>query len=658
MDRLFPAACLFAALLTGCAQHTPKQAAPPLRVGVAEAAVDSVPNRMSFIGYLASNFDAVIQPRVNGYLSSKQYGNGMPVRRGQLLFTIDPDQLSTSMLAAEAELESARAQALEARNNYDRAVPLARIDAISQSQLDQYTAQWKAAEASVRSAEQSLRNARMSPRIPYMVTNFISSEVKLRFDENDFPGFYTVYRTIRSYPRKIGGNLLGDVGEINERQLKMKRYADYRSGDYVGQSGVEKAYEEELRGKKGVKIMEKDTHGVVKGSYMDGMFDSLPEPGNYIVTTIDARLQAFTEELMRGKVGAAVAIEPSTGEILMMVSSPTFDPDEMVGRHRGNNYMKMLYNKRQPMFNRAVKAKYPPGSTFKLVQGLIGLQEGVLTPADRYSCNGGFRYGHRMMKCHAHASPLDLRGAVANSCNAYFCYVLRNILENRRYEDVEHGFDMWKTYVNSLGFGRKLESDFLDEGAGYVPSSEYYDRVYHGLWNALTVISLSIGQGELGCTPLQMANFAAILANRGYYYIPHIVKRIEGRDSIDRRFYEKQYTMIDPKHFEPIVEGMWRGVNVGGTSTVARLDGWDVCGKTGTAQNPQGRDHSTFLSFAPKDNPRIAISVYVENGGFGATIALPIASLVEEYYLTDTITRPWLVDRVKNMQIYYPSYAK
>ena len=473
---------------------------------------------------------------------------------------------------------------------------------------------------------------------------------------DNFPGFYTVYRTIRSYPRKIGGNLLGDVGEINAAQLK--RNPRYRAGDYIGQSGVEKAYEEVLRGKNGVKINEIDTHGVVKGSYMDGMFDSLPEPGSYSVTTIDARLQAFTEELMRGKVGAAVAIEPSTGEILMMVSSPTFDPDEMVGRHRGNNYMKMLDTKRQPMFNRAVKAKYPPGSTFKLVQGLIGLQEGVLTPADRYSCNGGFRYGHRMMKCHAHASPLDLRGAVANSCNAYFCYVLRNILENRRYEDVEHGFDMWKTYVNSLGFGRKLESDFLDEGAGYVPSSEYYDRVYHGSWNALTVISLSIGQGELGCTPLQMANFAAILANRGYYYIPHIVKRIEGRDSIDRRFYEKQYTMIDPKHFEPIVEGMWRGVNVGGTSTVARLDGWDVCGKTGTAQNPQGRDHSTFLSFAPKDNPRIAISVYVENGGFGATIALPIASLVEEYYLTDTITRPWLVDRVKNMQIYYPSYAK
>jgi len=504
--------------------------------------------------------------------------------------------------------------------------------------------------------ERALSNARMSPRVPCMVTNFLSGEVKLRFDESNFPGFYTVYRTIRRYPRKIGGNLLGDVGEINAAQLK--RNPRYRAGDYIGQSGIEKSYEEVLRGKNGVRIHEIDTHGVIKGSYMDGLFDSLPEPGRYIVTTIDARLQAFAEELMRGKVGAAVAIEPATGEILMMVSSPTFDPDEMVGRHRGNNYMKMLYNKRQPMFNRAVKAKYPPGSTFKLVQGLIGLQEGVLRPENRYPCHGGFHYGRRVMKCHAHSSPLDLREAVANSCNAYFCYVLRNILENRRYEDVEHGFDAWKEYVNSLGFGRKLGSDFLDEGAGYVPASDYYDRVYHGSWNALTVISLSIGQGELGCTPLQMANLAAILANRGYYYIPHIVKRIEGCDSIDRRFYERQYTKIDPAHFTPIVEGMWRGVNVAGTSTVARLDGWDVCGKTGTAQNPQGRDHSTFLSFAPKENPRIAVSVYVENGGFGATIALPIASLVEEYYLTDTITRPWLVERVKNMQIYYPSYAK
>ena len=504
--------------------------------------------------------------------------------------------------------------------------------------------------------DRELANARAYPRAPRLVANYLSKEEKLRFDECNFRGFYTVYRTVRHYPRQIGGNLLGYVGEVTQEMLK--RYTSYKAGDYVGISGVESAYESELKGRKGVKVLERDTHGAIKGSYMNGLYDSLPEPGRYLVSTIDARLQLLGEELMRGKVGAAVAIEPSTGEILMMVSSPTFDPDEMVGRHRGNNYMKMLYNKRQPMFNRAVKAKYPPGSTFKLVQGLIGLQEGVLTPADRYSCNGGFRYGHRMMKCHAHASPLDLRGAVANSCNAYFCYVLRNILENRRYEDVEHGFDMWKTYVNSLGFGRKLESDFLDEGAGYVPSSEYYDRVYHGSWNALTVISLSIGQGELGCTPLQMANFAAILANRGYYYIPHIVKKIEGQDSLDRRFYERHYTKVDPKHFEPIVDGMWRGVNVGGTSTAARLEGLDVCGKTGTAENPRGRDHSTFLSFAPKDNPKIAISVYVENGGFGASAALPIASLLEEYYLTDTIRRPALLEYIKNMNIYYPSYDR
>lgn len=507
--------------------------------------------------------------------------------------------------------------------------------------------------------ERALRNARMSPRIPYMVTNFISSEVKLRFDENNFPGFYTVYRTIRSYPRKIGGNLLGDVGEINERQLKMKRYADYRSGDYVGQSGVEKAYEEELRGKKGVKIMEKDTHGVVKGSYMDGMFDSLPEPGSYIVTTIDARLQAFTEELMRGKVGAAVAIEPSTGEILMMVSSPTYDPDELVGRERGNHYMELLRNKRQPLYNRAVQSKfYPPGSTFKIVQGLIGLQEGVLKPSDLHECHGGYQVGRRKMKCHAHPSPIDLRFAVATSCNAYFCYVFRDILDNPKYGNVKDGFEVWRKYVESFGFGRKLGSDFLDEGSGYVPDRAFYDRTYRGSWNSLTLLSLSIGQGELGCTPLQLANLAAIVANRGYYYIPHIVKRVEGRDSLDRRFYERHYTMVAPEHFEPIVEGMWRGVNVGGTSTMARLDGWDVCGKTGTAQNPHGADHSTFLSFAPKDNPKIAISVYVENGRWGASAALPIASLLEEYYLTDTIRRPALLEYVKNLKISYPYYDK
>ena len=421
-------------------------------------------------------------------------------------------------------------------------------------------------------------------------------------------------------------------------------------------SGVERSYEKLLKGRKGVKVQQVDNHGVVKDSYMNGRYDSLPEAGTYLVSTIDARLQLLGEELMRGKVGAAVAIEPATGEILMMVSSPSYDPDELLGRERGNNYMRLLHDKRHPLFNRAVMARYPPGSTFKLVQGLIGQQEGVLKPSDRHPCNMGYRAGKLKMACHSHASPLDLRFAVATSCNAYFCYVFRDILENPKYGSPKKGYDVWKSYVESFGFGRKLGSDFLDERNGYVPDRAFYDRQYRGSWNSLTVLSLSIGQDALGCTPLQLANLAAIVANRGYYYIPHIIKKIEGRDSIDRRFYERHYTKVDAKYFEPIVEGMWNGVNVAGTSWLAKLPGLDVCGKTGTAQNPDGRDHSTFLSFAPKDNPRIAISVYVEHGGFGASTALPIASLLEEYYLTDTIRRPELLQYVKNIQL--PNYVQ
>ena len=500
-----------------------------------------------------------------------------------------------------------------------------------------------------------LKNARMTPRAPYLIKNYVSQEAKLRFEEHNYPGFYTIKRTVRQYPRKIGGNLLGSLGEVNDKDIK-NGGGEYKMGDYIGRSGLERAYEKYLRGKDGVKILERDAHGAIKASYMDGMYDTLPIPGKRITSTIDVRLQAFAEELMRGKIGAVVAIEPSSGEILVMASSPTFDPDDMVGSDRGNNYMRMLNDVQKPMFNRAVQAKYPPGSTFKLVQGLIGLQEGVLTPAQAYPCHGGYSYGKKKMGCHPHASPLDLRNAVAQSCNAYFCYVFRDIIENRKYKDVKEGLDKWVEYVNSFGYGRKLDSDFLDEQRGYVPDTEFYNRIYRGSWNSYTVLSLSIGQGELGCTPLQMANLAAIVANRGYYYIPHIVKAIEGQDSIDRRFYEKQYSGVDAKYFEPIVEGMWKGANVAGAGTSYRayLPGWDVCGKTGTAQNPNGRDHSTFLSFAPKDNPKIAISVYVEHGGFGASAALPIASLLEELYLTDTITRPQMVEQVKNLPYYLP----
>ncbi len=501
-----------------------------------------------------------------------------------------------------------------------------------------------------------LRNARMRPRAQYMITNFVSVEDKLLFDECGFNGFHAVYRTARSYPRNIGGNLLGHVGEVSAKFLASN--PSYAVGDYVGTNGVESAYESELKGSKGVRVTMVDTHGAMKGAYMGGEFDTLPVHGNYLVSTIDAKLQLLGEELLRGKVGAAVAIEPSTGEILMMVSSPTFNPDELVGRQRGNRYMELLNNPQRPLFNRAVSAKYPPGSTFKLLQGLVGMQEGVLNPSMKYTCNDGFYYSGKKLGCHPHESPLALQYAVATSCNAYFCHVYRNILTNPKYGSVREAYDVWRDYVISFGFGRKLDSDFLGEGAGYVPESSYYDRVYNNSWNPFTVISLSIGQGELGCTPLQMANFAAIVANRGYYYPPHIVKSINGKGVKDSIFIQKQHTRVEAKYFEPIIDGMWESVNLRGSSLAARLAGWDVCGKTGTAENPHGADHSTFLSFAPRDNPKIAISVYIENGGFGSEIALPIASLIEEYYLTGEIKRHRLLERVKSKTIKYPHYEK
>ena len=500
-----------------------------------------------------------------------------------------------------------------------------------------------------------LKEASRSPRASTLVVGYLSQDNKLLLDEGSFAGFHTRFRTAREYPRKIGGNLLGYVSEIRKEQLDRREYDYYDVGDYIGTQGVESAYETLLRGEKGVSYRIYDTHGAEKGVYNGGAEDIQPVKGAQLTSTIDARLQEFAEHMMEGKIGAVVAIEPATGEILVMVSSPTYNPDLMVGRARSANYASMMHDQRQPQFNRAVKAKYPPGSTFKLVQGLIGLQEGTLRPGDRYPCKNGFSYGTRTMGCHPHSSPLDLRDAVAQSCNAYFCYVFKDMITNSKYGNVKEGVRVWNEYVYSFGFGRRLGTDLYGEGPGYVPTPEYYDRGYNGRWNWGTVLSCSIGQGEMGCTPLQMANLAAIVANRGYYYVPHLIKRIEGRDSIDARFYERHYTMVDSVHFVPIVDGMWRSVNVSGTSRQAYLEGLDVCGKTGTAQNPLGADHSTFLSFAPKDNPKIAISVYIEHGGFGSAIAVPIASLIEELYLTDTIRRPEMLERVLNFK---PNYAR
>jgi penicillin-binding protein 2 len=495
-----------------------------------------------------------------------------------------------------------------------------------------------------------------SARRPSVVVPQLSKDVKLLLDELRIPGFHTVFRTVRSYPRKIAGNLLGYVNEVGAADLARDDY--YRSGDYIGRTGIEQAYERHLRGEKGVKINMVDVNGVVKGSWQNGMLDTQPVAGRTLIASLDAKLQAFAEELLAGKVGAVVAIEPATGEILVMASGPTYDPDEMVGRDRSTNYARLLQNGRQPLWNRAVMAQYPPGSTFKMVNGLIGLEEGVLKPEYRYDCYHGYALGGNVIQaCHEHFSPVNLKQAIMTSCNAYFCYVMRNVMDKPDYGGImKGGYDHWAQHVRSFGFGRKLDSDFIAEYGGNVFDASYYDRVYKGRWSSLTVLSLAIGQGELGCSPLQMANFAATIANRGHYFIPHVIKEIEGVP-MDPKFKVPHHADVATEHFEPIIEGMYMAAHEPGGTVWARgyVPGLEICGKTGTSQNAH-RDHSVFIGFAPRNDPKIAICVYVENAGFGSTSAVPIGSLVMEQYLTDTVKRQSLVQLVKDMKIPYPHY--
>lgn len=469
----------------------------------------------------------------------------------------------------------------------------------------------------------------------------IPTETYMKFAEVQykFPGFKGVARSIRDYPFNAGGNLLGYVSEVDAGFLK--KHKDYRSGDYAGKTGIEAAMEPELKGEKGYHIYLRNSRNQIESRYADGKFDKEAVPGKNIRTTIDAELQQYGQELMHNKVGSLVAIEPSSGEILSLVSSPGVDVEMLadISKH----YKEIIDDPYKPMFNRAVQASYPPGSVFKLVNGLIGLQEGVLSPENAYPCNYGYPYGGRKLGCHGHRSPLVLEDAVMMSCNGYFCYVLKNILENRRYDDMEEAFDKWRDYVLSFGFGHKLGSDFPAELGGNIPTASYYDRIYgRGGWKFTTIISLSIGQGEIGVTPLQIANLSATVANRGYYYIPHIIKDSD-EVAIDDRFRERHYTMVDTTQFRKVIGGMWKAVNAGpgsgGTASVAAVPGLDICGKTGTAQNPRGADNSVFICFAPKDNPKIAVAAYVENAGFGATWAAPIASLMIERYLNGEISQ-------------------
>ena len=484
----------------------------------------------------------------------------------------------------------------------------------------------------------------------------ISVETYTKLQENMFlmPGFFVQTRTLRKYPYSTASHLLGYVGEVNQRIVKSTPY--YKEGDYIGVSGIEKAYEDKLRGQKGVKLLLKDVHNNIKGSFNDGKFDIKSKPGKDLQSSIDIFLQNYGESLMKNKRGSIVALEPSTGEILCLVSSPNYDPNILVGRKRSENYLILNEDTiNKPLFNRASLAQYPPGSTFKLINALIGLQEKVIYSGSKFNCDEGYVYGEekRKMKCHPHRSPLNLIESISNSCNAYFCNVYRAIIE--KYPNTYEGYDVWRNYVTSFGLGNWLNNDLPTGQKGFVPTPNFYDRIYgKNRWKSLTNLSLSIGQDALLTTPIQMANMTAAIANRGYYYTPHIIKSIEN-DSIDDRFRKPIRTKVDSSLFEIVIKGMQEVVEDEelGTSNIAKMENYTICGKTGTAQNPHGEDHSIFIGFAPKDNPKIALAVYVENGGWGSTWAVPIASLMIEKYLNDTIERDWLEKKIVEGVIEY-----
>ena len=449
-----------------------------------------------------------------------------------------------------------------------------------------------------------------------------------------FPGFYIQRRTIRQYNYDAGAHILGDIGEVSKTEMEDDEY--YIPGDFIGKLGVERSYEKQLRGEKGIEVLLRDARGRIQGNYMDRKFDKAPVAGKNLTLSLDIELQKLGERLLEGKIGSIVAIEPSTGEVLCLVSSPSYDPRLMVGRNRGKNHLQLARDPWKPLLNRAIMGAYPPGSTFKTSQALTFLQEGIITPSTPYTCNGGFNYRGLHVGCHAHGSPLPLLPAIATSCNAYFCWGLYHMIGARqKYGSVQNAMNTWRDYMVSMGFGYPLGIDLPGEKRGMIPNAKYYDKAYRGSWNGLTIISISIGQGEVTLTPLQIANLGATIANRGYYITPHVVKSIEN-DAIDTLYTQKKYTKVDRIHYEEVVEGMRMAVT-GGTCRMANLPDIEVCGKTGTAQN-RGKDHSAFMGFAPMNNPKIAIAVYVENGGFGAVYGVPIGRLMIEQYLKGELT--------------------
>jgi penicillin-binding protein 2 len=489
-------------------------------------------------------------------------------------------------------------------------------------------------DVSIEDVRANLKKAKQYSMVkPTIFVEQLSKEDFSYLDEVlfKFPGFFVQLRTVRKYDTPTAAHVLGYTGEVSQRDIDRDPY--YKMGDYIGLTGLEKAYEPILRGKKGMKIKLVDVHNREMGSYQDGKYDSSSVPGKNIKISIDAEVQEYAEQLMRNKRGSVVAIEPSTGEILVMVSSPSYDPNLLVGRGRSKAFSKMNQDTLKPLFNRAAQAQYPPGSTFKTINTLIALQEGTLNVNTRYGCNGT---KSTPIPCsHNHPAPLDLLHAIEQSCNPYFWNVFRSILEQRKFRTMQDSYNYWRDLVTSFGIGQVLEGDVVDQANGNLPKDSYYDKYYGKKgWRAITIRSMAIGQGEVEETPLQLANLAATIANRGYYHPPHLMKEVEGDTATSHKFGNKIFPKVAPEYYNTLIDGMWlvyQGAS--GGARYYKIDSVECCGKTGTAQNPHGKNHSVFIAFAPKDNPKIAIACIVENSGYGATWAAPIASLVMEKYL-------------------------
>lgn len=489
--------------------------------------------------------------------------------------------------------------------------------------------------------EKDWKSGKFSRSVPYVFEKKLSIEQYARLQESlyEFPGFFVQPRNIRGYPYNAGAHVLGYINEVDSRDIERNKDV-YESGDYIGAAGLESQYEKELRGKKGYTSLLKDHLGRIVGKYMDGAFDSVATPGKDLISSIDIELQQYGEYLMQNKTGSVVAIEPRTGQVLCMLSAPSYNPNLLaMTQERGKIFSDLLTDSLKPFFDRTVMAKYPPGSIFKTVVTLVGLQEGTLNPDRGQSCNGGYFYAGRLYKCHNHGHVGNVVDAIAYSCNTYYFNEFRNEIDKFGFSNASQGLDLFTEYCHQFGLSTQLGIDYPNESAGNVPNTAYYDKIYPkrlGGWRSPTIMSVAIGQGELQLTTLQMANLAACIANGGFWYTPHLAQQFKDGTPIPGKYVQRHDVKIDKHWFELVQEGMAECVNRG-TARIAQVPGIQVCGKTGTSQNPHGEDHSVFFAFAPKENPRIAVAVYVENAGWGASYAAPIAGLMIEKYINDTI---------------------